>query len=199
MIAERGHPSDPGRLVFVALRKGPGRTWEPVEGHAKIYHDELEAGRVCTDDFAERYRAIVLDARILRALCEHPEFVFYGEGIDGDTVRQQAQTLESLVSAEEQSACRLLDEPEARDVVRLDDMLFRANEDGILVVCPEQSPELLRDTDQREAWMESPETIMEVMLRVAVMFIEQETGQTVDREAVKRAISEMCGKERGSS
>ncbi|WP_428265102.1 hypothetical protein [Haliangium sp.] len=111
------------------LRQEADGIWVALVAHEDL-RDEIDAASVCVRDFQLRYAAIEQEARLMRALCEHPDFEFTGDGVDSAMVRERAQAVSRLLSAESTNVRRLLGAVAEDDAVRIDAMDYRLDDDG---------------------------------------------------------------------
>ena len=133
MIARREHPEQPGKYVYVPLRKMETGFWVPLGGERVFFYQAFDAGIMCATDLRRRYVDVAKQARILRALCEHPQFAFTGEGVDADMVRERARDLSRLISAELENVARLLSEPRDEDDIVIGGMGYEVDEEEELI------------------------------------------------------------------
>lgn len=133
MIARREHPEEPGKYVYVPLRMMEAGIWVPIGGERVFFLQALDAGMTCAEDLRRRYVEIAKQARVLRALCEHPQFAFTGDGVDSDMVRERAQELSRRVFFELDNVSRLLSEPIEDDDIVIGGVTFDVDEEEELI------------------------------------------------------------------
>ena len=133
MIAQRHIPETadrPARDIWIALMfiLELGR-WKPLSAHATPF----EAGRACVRAFQRTWFDMQEQARMLRALTEHPDVVeFTGDSVDGPMLGNAARELCLLMEAQEPSVLKLLDEPRPDDDVTVDgDFIEEATSDDM--------------------------------------------------------------------
>lgn len=129
MIARREHPEQSGKYVYVPLRMAEDGTWEPLVGQEGFFHHAMDAGKWCAEQLRRRFVEIAKEARLLRALCEHPQFDFDADGIDSEMVRERARALSRLVVGEVDNVARLLSEPRADDDIVIGGVAFDVDEE----------------------------------------------------------------------
>lgn len=129
MIARREHPEQPGIYVYVPLRMADDGTWEPLAGAEGFFHQAIDAAKMCTDAFRRKFVEIAKQARLLRALCEHPRFEFEFDGIDSEMVQESAKTLSRLIFEEVDNVARLLSEPGEEDDIVIGGATYDVDEE----------------------------------------------------------------------
>lgn len=129
MIARREHSERVDTYVYVPLRMGEDGTWASLVRAGGFFYHAIDAGKVCADDLQRRYAAIARQARLVRALCEHPAFAFASDGIDADMVREHARALSRMVAAEVDTVARLVSEPRAGDHIVIGGVTCDVNEE----------------------------------------------------------------------
>ena len=106
---------------YIPLRFHARRAdWRPLLGQGEFCAREIDAGRICHKHVLELWVDTVLKVRTARALCEHPNFVFAGNGIDSDLIRAQMVEAANALEAMTLDLERLLDPPEPSDTIRLE-------------------------------------------------------------------------------
>ena len=113
-------PDDDARLLFVPLVRVADDVWVPIRASQRGHADIMDAARACADGFADEYRAIETQARVVRALCEHREFEFDADALDSRMVRAEVLQLEAMISGQARIVDRLLDGVDANDDIRVD-------------------------------------------------------------------------------
>lgn len=123
MIGRVKDPELPHRDVHVPLRWNDERgRWEVTgsfPGRIPRYVRSIDAAANCWRRFRDTYRELVQAARLLRVMCEHPDFEFEGDAVSADMVRERVRALSRTMSLEQEDVERMLDEPRSDDVVWL--------------------------------------------------------------------------------
>jgi hypothetical protein len=129
------HPDNPSRTVFAPFQYDrQSGYWVPIASADAAFLADIDAGRICVAHFQRRWQAIDKAARILRALCEHPEIVdFKADGIDGAIIRDAARDLSLSMAVAGDDVERLLDEPGEDDVFCIHGKLYQVNPDTCLL------------------------------------------------------------------
>lgn len=128
MIGRKKDPDNPGAVRFVALYMHRRPVWRGRHDYA----EPMAAVQACVGTLAYKYATLAERGRILRGLCEHPEFEFEAPGIDADTIRGLAVEVDEMIQATGENVYRLLDEPEAGDLIRVGRERMTVD-DGMLV------------------------------------------------------------------
>ena len=116
MIGRKRDPQDASRTVFVPLAYEAERdVWVSLIQDEGGFPHGIEAGRICIDQLKRWYASIAAHARMLRVICEHPEFDFSGDAIDSDMIRDAARKLSTEIAQAQDDLSRLLDEPSEDD------------------------------------------------------------------------------------
>lgn len=213
MIGRRRHPRKRSRHVFIPLRRNEHHTWVSLLGRG-FREKAFQAAELCADDLARRYREFARHSRILRALCEHPEFEFIFAGIDSDTVREQAQRLDELIQAENENVAHLLDPPGQEHRIRIGGVRMRVTAEGLLEprdgARGEESEaldgsealdesEALDDSEARDeelgekepALWSSADELFAHLLDAALTTVEEEAGETISPQGVEDTIARL--------
>jgi hypothetical protein len=120
MIGRIKHPQQPGKVAFVPLRYDREQgEWVSLLPDDQSCDQAIDASRACLGRILPKWSDIVRACRVLRALCDHPQFEFEGDHLDADMVRQEARTLASFVESLRVDLEHLLQEPQADDRVRI--------------------------------------------------------------------------------
>lgn len=190
MIGRLKDPEHPHRDVHVPLRWNDERgRWEVPGKFASglpRYIRSIDAAVDCWQRFRDKYREMVQAARLLRVMCEHPDFGFEGDAISSDLVRDQARTLSRAMSLEEEEVERLLDEPRSDDEVCIRDERY---------VFDPHSTRLEPASRDMEAAVPMPppgaRARHEWLLHICALFAEELTGQEHAPMEVAEAVSRM--------
>jgi hypothetical protein len=129
MIARREHPEQSGKYVYVSLRMAEDGTWEPLAREGGAFLHAIDAGKWCAEELRRTFVEIAREARLLRALCEHPRFEFDFDGIDSEMVRDRAKALSRLVAGEIDNVARLLSEPREDDDIVIGGVAYEVDEE----------------------------------------------------------------------
>lgn len=203
MIGRIEDPERPDQEVFVPLRWNDERgRWEVLgkpPSSLPRFLRIIDAAHVCWVRFRARYDEMVQSARLLRVMCEHPDFVFEGDAISSDMVRERVQALSRALSMEQEEMDRLIDEPRVDDVVYLRDVRY--------VLDPNTSRLEPHggDIEPRVPMPPpGPQARFDWLVRVCTMFAEELTGQEyspLQVEAVVNRVQERLqdeGADRGT-
>ena len=179
------HPDDPSRYVFVPLvyERQLGE-WVPLLGPAGYRVSEVEAARVCIDDWQSIWSDIQQVARRLRVFCEHPSFAaFIGDGIDAEMVVDSARELVGKIEIANGNIAHLLDRPSADDIIRIGGVLYKRDFDTDLLV-PWGKADLAKE----------PILPDELFVRIAVAGLDEvrkTTGLPVTRRGLEDIIDSL--------
>ena len=145
-------PVRPAGFVPLIRLERDGR-WRPA--HKQVSLPTRKAAVItCMDHVVLLGRELYDDARLLRLVCEHPEFEFASELIDSGMVLTRALAIESAVSKLTTNLERLLEAPDSTDRVDIDGQLMDVDERGVLT--PLSDPEL-GDSDDSDDWPDAPD------------------------------------------
>jgi hypothetical protein len=182
MIGRTPHPTKPSNMRAVALYMTRRPVWESLPW---FHAGELAAARACARALESRYSDIALQARILRVLCEHPEFEFEFAGIDADTVRAQAQAVDELLQAQVLNVRHLVERPGPEDIVRVDGLRMTVGAGGMLEA---REDDASTQADAGAVLTPEDEAQLELMLKGVVDVYRGLTGRGSRGEAYARMM-----------
>lgn len=143
------------------------------------YESPMDAARACVSVFFDHWQAIAEQARIMRALAEHPALEeFSGDGIDGPMLASAARALCAAIEAQNDNVARLLDSPAVDDVVRIHGTLYRVNP---------ITEEFEMAPDSEEPATPADRVLLRA-IRDAVSIAREKTGQGITRHGFDVAL-----------
>lgn len=134
MIGRKQDPKGLREVVFVPLAYDhEGDVWTSLIGRDGGFHHPLDAGLTCVEKLKRWYESIAAQSRLLRVLSEHPEFVFSGDAIDADMVRDAARKLFIQIAQAQDDVMRLLDEPIEGDRIQIGNVLYIVDDETCML------------------------------------------------------------------
>ena len=125
MIVRIAHPEEADQHAFIPLRyHSETGQWVSLLPDGAFFESEFEAGIICVGHLRSLWTGILRGSRLVRALCEHPEFEFDADGVDANMIRKEARTLARQVEAASHELERLLQKPVVGDKLAVDGALL---------------------------------------------------------------------------
>lgn len=182
MIGRKRDPQDASRTVFVPLAYEAERdVWVSLIQDDGGFLHGIEAGRVCIDQIKRWYASVAAHSRMLRVICEHPEFDFSGDAIDSNMIRDAARRLSTEIAQAQDDLSRLLDEPSEDDRIWICGVFYAVDEDT-------RTMEPIA-TSASEELDESPDLLFLRSVSVGLRHAYQATQQQVSQKGIKDVIA----------
>lgn len=121
MIARIQHPEHPDVQVFIPLGYDVHKhVWHSLVKPGAFCYQRVDAARRCLEHALRNWSSLEEESRVMRALCEHPQFEFFNDGVDDTMLTNRAQSVVDQIAQISTELTTLLDEPDANDVIVID-------------------------------------------------------------------------------
>lgn len=121
MIARIHHPERPDVQVFIPLGyDAQTHAWHSLVEPGTFCYQRMDAARRCLEHTLRNWGILEEESRLMRALCEHPQFEFFNDGIDDRMVSNRARSVVNQIERLSNELSTLLDEPGENDIVMID-------------------------------------------------------------------------------